>query len=84
MRIVIHTSNEIEPWIYVRYVAARLEQGETSGHVQRGIHWAIEDDPIDDDLREQIKSALEGDSGDAEFSALWAVATALGIEIDAE
>lgn len=34
---------------------------------------------IDDDLREQIKSALEGDSNDEEHDALAAVAEALGI-----
>ncbi len=38
---------------------------------------------LPNDLREQVRAALVGDSGDAEFSALWAVAEWLGIEVTA-
>ena len=34
---------------------------------------------MDDELREQIRAALQGDSNDAEHDALYAVAEAFGI-----
>lgn len=42
MRIMINVSEDRDVTEYVEYVAAQIEDGYTSGHVDRETHWEME------------------------------------------